>query len=977
MNGDEVRVLINSKGEFVAKKLIDKLGSENIKIWLRGEKAVGQMNNVCLVEEIDDVSEKMDYVFDLEGERKVWARAARDGARLTLVCVNNGESWKGLKEEIMNSDGNWRLIRAEGVFGQGMTEARVDKGVGFLIRAIELAVENKNLILPAASKQVRLLAEGDLVEAILKATFMSGTEGEGFELWGREISVREIASVLTEEAKMTKFRVLEEEIEVDLAEEEKVVGQWQRLRWEPRGEFKEEIKEVMQYYFSKADEEKRKKKERKVEEPVREKPKLWEVAVEEEEKPKIENEMESSAFAKATADKEELAEEEEILEEEPVVGKQLGEWKIEPLIVKAEEKVSLMEEEQEPVSAGGQIKRFTDQEKKQKKGWWIAGAGLVLIVLLWLPISWVWAGYGIVRDVKKVEKLAGEKKYDEAKETAVRAEEKIRKIDERISDWGVNRWKLVRNGQVVLRVAGEVLSIGGETAELSKQGNIINEAVFGEREIDWKTETEKLRTNLAKMAENLGVLQARLKGDWSWLPARWRGRLQGEERRVEDYRKKIEIAAKVAGVLPEIVGAEGKRKEYLVLLQNENELRPGGGFIGSYAILSFEGGRLSNLDIRDIYEADGQLKGHVEPPEEIKKYLGEAGWYMRDANWQADFVRAAKDIEWFLEKETGRKVDGVVGVNLAVVKAILSVTGEIYVADFKEKINKDNLYEQAEFYAETKFFPGSNQKASFLGGVGRQLFEEIKGLKNEKKLELAAKVAEMLDRNEVQVAFGEKNLGRWAAEMGWDGSIYQGKCAQERCYADYLYLVEANLGVNKANYFIKRNVEQLVEVGTRLMGRVVKINYENTAKSKVWPGGDYKNYLRVYLPEEINLAEVSVMESGRAESKKVYTGEEMKIRVVNGKKEVGLLVEVPIMKKMTVELRYSNEVNLEGKDKFSYLNYIQKQSGFGDTGWVSLVSFPEGWQPVQVQPVASMAGNKILFNLKLEADVRMGVEISK
>jgi len=44
---------------------------------------------------------------------------------------------------------------------------------------------------------------------------------------------------------------------------------------------------------------------------------------------------------------------------------------------------------------------------------------------------------------------------------------------------------------------------------------------------------------------------------------------------------------------------------------------------------------------------------------------------MRDANWQASFPLASKDIQWFLEKETGRQVDGVVALNLETVKGIL------------------------------------------------------------------------------------------------------------------------------------------------------------------------------------------------------------------------------------------------------------------------------------------------------------------
>jgi len=412
-------------------------------------------------------------------------------------------------------------------------------------------------------------------------------------------------------------------------------------------------------------------------------------------------------------------------------------------------------------------------------------------------------------------------------------------------------------------------------------------------------------------------------------------------------------------------------------LQNETELRPGGGFIGSLGFLSFESGHLMGFEVKDVYEADGQLKGHVEPPEEIKNYLGEAGWYLRDANWDADFTVASEKIKWFLQKELGREVDGVIGINLAVAKGILGAMGEVEVPDFGETVNKDNLYEQAEFWAEAKFFPGSSQKASFLGGLSRQMFEEIKILSTEKQLALVMEMVDLLQKNEIQISIDEAKVADKMASFGWDGAMWTGECGKDNCLADYLYIVEANVGVNKANYFLYRNIEQLVEISQRSVARVLKINYENTALNDSWPGGDYKNYMRVYLPLGANLAQVVLKDGNNPAVKKVYTDNEMKIKQVGNKKELGFLMTVPVGEKRILEIRYSSVINLTGGERFSYLGYIQKQSGFGDTGMVTLVSMPEGYQALQVEPAASVVGDKLLFNQKLDRDIKMGVEIGK
>ncbi len=543
--------------------------------------------------------------------------------------------------------------------------------------------------------------------------------------------------------------------------------------------------------------------------------------------------------------------------------------------------------------------------------------------------------------------------------------------------------KIIEVGKIgnLLRIESEVIDLLKINLELVKNGEKISRGLFGEEEVEMKNELTEVAEKTEMLISKMGILQGRLSGQWDWLPGRFRRDLNKIKVKLDTQRKSAEKMNEILRILPEMIGLDGKRREYMVLLQNENEIRPSGGFIGSFAILAFEGGRFLNFQVSDIYEADGQLRGHVEPPEEIKKYLGEAGWYMRDANWQASFPLVSRDVQWFLDKETGRKVDGVIGLNLASVKAVLGVIGEIYVPDFKEKVSENNLYEQAEFYSDNKFFAGSGQKASFLGGVSKQLMEEIKMAKGNLGQKLLMTVVELLDRNEVQISFNNSEAARVIAEAGWDGSIYEGKCSstnseQVGCFADYLYLVEANMGVNKANYFLYRNIEREVEIGEKIIKNKLKIVYENTSKSTNWPAGDYKNYLRVYIPAESRVEEVNWSESGQS-GKNIVSGENLKINRSGNKNEVGFLVTVPIGKKIEVEVKYSAGIDLSKATTFSYLNYVQKQSGYGETNMVSLISIPDNWQINAVEPVASVVGGKLLFNQKLERDIKMGVEIGK
>jgi len=872
-------------------------------------------------------------------------------------------------------------VDAREVYGEGMEEN------SWLGKALVRAVTNKNLELPGPEERVRLLAVDDLVEAILRACFLSGTEGEYFLVLGKEMKIEEMAKVLMDKAKMTRFKVMEVSKKIDQGNEKLAEASESQLRWKAETPFEEGVVGTLQYFFSRVDEENRRSKKSKttVIKPVKELRQQPFAVVVEEKEIEVEGQEEEEILKN---DKKGIVEVKMTVFKEEEVG---DEFEIPRLIEskqKEAEKVKeddYIEEESEELTVAerGEPEETvleTNQVKAKKKGglrwWWGVGVGLILLSLIW-PVRWIWSAQSTIKAITKAPELIRDKKYNQVEVTADMKIKELSAIDEKITEWGLNSLETVRNYQTGIKVLIDFLVMEKQSLNLIRTADEMSEAVFGDKEINWEDQLTAINGGLVETENNLGILQARLSGGSGWVPKNWRGTVQKGLKTIEDLKGQLGLGKEILKIIPEILGLDGRRREYMVLFQNESEIRPTGGFIGSYGLISFQKGRLIDFEVKDIYEADGQLKGHVEPPWEIKAHLGEANWYMRDANWNPDFVKTSADIQWFLEKETQKRVDGVVGIDLAVVRAMLGVTGPIKVTDFKETIDKDNLYEQAEFYAETKFFPGSGQKASFLGTLGKQLFEEIKLLKTEKKMELYQVLMEMLESNEMQMAINNTQAAKVINEMGWDGKIYNGKCAGEACVTDYWYAVEANVGVNKANYFLRKNIEEGVEFTGESLNRILKINYENTAKNNNWPGGDYKNYLRIYLPKEVVLSQISVSDGYDTTIKKVYSGEEIRIREVEGKKEIGFLVIVPVTKKRIVEIRYSSKISLGDKKEFTYMKYIQKQPGTGETGLVSLVSFGEEWQPIQVEPAASLVGGKLLFNQKLSKDIKMGVVLGK
>lgn len=973
---------------FVAVKLAKELVNKDIKVTGVGDfvAELGLGNNFNWVAEIEEVDGHFDYIFDFSGDLAVYKDEKISGKKISLITIDDFDLTNKLKKELVGVDLNWRIVESFGVYGVGMDRTN------FLAEILEAAVRNKNLEVPLPEQKIKLLEVSDLVEAILRASFLSNTEKKTFLILGKMVAVEDIARVLIDKAKMTKMKVFQKEMNVFEDKSNEVIISEKSLRWSPQIDFEKGIDETLQYFFSTIDEENRnqaKKTKYKtvVENKINKQPKI-EVLVEEENEEDIPiAKLFDLPKKPVVSDNREILSSMKIFEEEnfetnnEIEDDQIEDgddyWEIpkfegnKKVVADLENKLENKEVEKPKI-----VENKTVRNKKTMSFWLIL-LGIGLFLFLMIPIDWALKTYSIARDIKQIPELIKTKKYAKASEMAERDLGKLTEMDSKINDWGLNGMDWFRNYQNTLKIAINILEIEKESIDLVKTSDLMVGAIFEGDKIDWNIVLSLVKKQLEVLEDDLGLLEVRLTGDLTWLPSKWKMDAQRQVSNLADVKKKINYGLEVMDILPSFLGVGSGEKKYLILFQNESELRATGGFIGSYGLLTFNDGELKTLEVKDIYEADGQLPGHVEPPIEIKNHFGEASWYMRDANWKADFNQTATDIQWFYDKETGNQVDGVIGIDLAVARSILEVTGEIYVPDFSEKITKDNLYEQAEFYAEKKFFPGSNQKASFLGGLGKQMFETIKGLNIIKKAELMSKTIDLLESNELQLAINDVKTDDKMSELGWNGEIYKGKCGTENCVMDYFYLVESNLGVNKANYFLYRNMEQSVDIANGSLSRVVKVTYENTAKNSNWPGGDYKNYVRVYLPKDTNISQIVVMDGVDTTIRKVYKNSELRVREIDGKKEVGFLMTVPVSKKRIVEIRYSSNLDLSGKNKFSYINYIQRQPGSGETGLVNLVSFPEGWQPTQVQPVASLVGGKLLFNQKLDKDIKMGVELEK
>lgn len=424
-------------------------------------------------------------------------------------------------------------------------------------------------------------------------------------------------------------------------------------------------------------------------------------------------------------------------------------------------------------------------------------------------------------------------------------------------------------------------------------------------------------------------------------------------------------------VLPSIIGTASQRS-YLLLLQNNMELRPGGGFIGSFGLIKFINGRMVDLTIDDVYNADGQLKIPVTPPKPIKDYLKQANWYLRDSNWSPHFPTNAAQAQWFIKNELGEVVDGVVAFDLSFVQGLLSVLGSVELPDYQETITNDNLFEKAERQVEVDFFPGSSQKRDFLGALARTTIQKLVAAQEGSWPALMTVASKAAREKHLSISLTDAKINQILEDRGLVSSVplYR-EVVSGNHLQDFLMVVDANLGTNKANYFVKRSVfhQVVVDKDGNLAERVT-IEYDNQSPAETWPGGTYVNYLRVYVTSGAVLQDVRI--DNRTVPGDVERGREL------GKTVWALPVQVPIKSKVTVSFDYhlSDPLAFEG-GLAVYELQILKQIGTIDDHYRLTFNTPAFYEILKTEPRGKAQDQAVVFSTTLEEDRIFRLEVIK
>lgn len=383
-----------------------------------------------------------------------------------------------------------------------------------------------------------------------------------------------------------------------------------------------------------------------------------------------------------------------------------------------------------------------------------------------------------------------------------------------------------------------------------------------------------------------------------------------------DTKKEIDV---IGTLVSKFTETDGKTHVFFLMLQNNYELRPGGGFLGQYAILKIKDGKIISFAFEDANLLDQRIKDaniKITPPWPLTRYGQVRRWLLHDSNFSPDFPTNAAKAEYFYRLGGGReKIDGVIAINADVLNHVIGITGPITVPGFGTYTAENaaiSLEEDVEkIYLEQEVTDEQTRnRKNVMKTLSAQIVSHISSLNDVKKLADLG-LEELRDKN-VQLFFKDVTLQNLVAGVYWDGSV------AKDWNNDFLMVVDANIGAKKSDYYVKRSLNYIVDFTGAKPIATLTYNYNHTATHGDWRTSDYHTYTRVLAPTGAKYIEGSRQKTGG-----VSTTNDTAFKKTVFSYKVDALMNTTLPTSIQYEL----------PDTITADNYqllIQKQSGTGD-----------------------------------------------
>lgn len=336
-----------------------------------------------------------------------------------------------------------------------------------------------------------------------------------------------------------------------------------------------------------------------------------------------------------------------------------------------------------------------------------------------------------------------------------------------------------------------------------------------------------------------------------------------------------EDGLRLAPLMPSLLGQDGPRR-YLILAQNEDEMRATGGFITGAGVLTVQGGQIIDLAFSDANQVDNwRDKPYDFPPQPLYDFMGTELFLFRDANYWPDYPTSAqKAMDLFVYGQDAPPLDGAIAIDQEFLRLLVDATGPVPIPGTNQRINANNLletlHEARDIQEGQEVGEWVQNRKAFLGGFATAIQAKLESdFGSIDLVKLGRNLTDAAEKRHLLIYMRDPTLAAALAENGWDGRL------PEAPPGDFWMAVDANMGFNKANVLVDRALDYVVSLDGQPQATLA-LAYQHTGTPSDEPcyqgveeefeqASDYLtladqcywNFLRVYAPSGSRLLDSS------------------------------------------------------------------------------------------------------------------------
>lgn len=391
------------------------------------------------------------------------------------------------------------------------------------------------------------------------------------------------------------------------------------------------------------------------------------------------------------------------------------------------------------------------------------------------------------------------------------------------------------------------------------------------------------------------------------------------ETQINDLKEQLTTADNLLGTLLPVArllpGLAGYPEEstFLLILQNNDELRPSGGFIGTYGLVTIKNGSLGKIETEDVYHLDMPCidKLFETPPAPVADYMKVKYWWLRDANWSPDWPTSARQVQkMYLEESsctgpTPKTPTAILAINPGLISQLLDFVGPITVGG--DTYTSENFQPLLQYnvevaYAEQDINSWDRKE------IINEITDELKARLFKVSLNRLPELLKIMDtakaRRDLQIYFNEPAYQKIVSDLGWGGEV-------KTATGDYLMVVDANLAAYKTDAVMRKNIDYQITKDGGLVA-TLKLTYYHEGDFD-WRTTRYRSYTRVLVPRGSEL----INQNG-------LTDFSAAVDEILDKTIFGFFWSIEPGQNKEVTLSYRLPANINSDN---YQLYFQKQSG--------------------------------------------------